>query len=197
MAYHERRGCDLPAHLAKTQFLEARWVEARRVVWTTAGDRTTGSCASASAGLMSYVFARSLISRRAPSTSRGVFPADHFLDRGNLVETRVRQQQSLTIDTHTRQHQSLIVTPVSCSDTSQSFRARRGSVAGSLGARGSRVSLAKYISRPARLPPLSAVAASHTCALAAGPSGWSRSDRGSCSPTTTAEPERPACDHMH
>eukprot|EP00964_Phaeocystis_antarctica_P090761 scaffold58121_cov74-Phaeocystis_antarctica.AAC.6 len=52
VAYHERRGRDLPAHLAKTQFLEARWVEARRVVWTTAGDRTTGSCASASAGLM-------------------------------------------------------------------------------------------------------------------------------------------------
>ena len=44
---------------------------------------------------------------------------------------------------------------------------------------------------------MSAVAASHTSALAAGPSGWSRSDRGSCSPTTTAEPERPACGHMH
>lgn len=75
MAYHERRGRDLPAHLAKTQFLEARWVEARRVVWTTAGDRTTGSCASASAGLMCRRAQRLLISRRAPS-SRGVFLAD-------------------------------------------------------------------------------------------------------------------------
>ena len=88
MAYHERRGRDLPAHLAKTQFLEARWVEARRVVWTTAGDRTTGSCASASAGLMSYLCRaqRLLISRRAPS-SRGVFAADDDRARNREIYT--------------------------------------------------------------------------------------------------------------
>ena len=36
MAYHDS---DLPVHLAKMKFLEAEWVEAKRVVWATAGRR--------------------------------------------------------------------------------------------------------------------------------------------------------------